>query len=93
MIYTDLKAGPRIKSQAQGLISLATYGIGMYIGSLIAGYVQKMYTSGEGPTSVTDWTSVWLVPAGIAGVVLLLFILFFRDNKKLVLKDEPVVVV
>jgi hypothetical protein len=42
-----------------------------------------MYTSGESPHAVTDWTSVWLVPAGIAGVVLLLFILFFRDNKKL----------
>lgn len=93
MIYTDLKAGDKIKSQAQGLISLATYGLGMYIGSLIAGYVQKMYTSGEGANAVTDWTSVWLVPAGIAAVVLLLFILFFRDNKKLVAKEEPVVVV
>ena len=82
MIYTDLKAGERIKSQAQGLISLATYGLGMYIGSLIAGYVQKMYTTGEGASAVTNWTKVWLVPAGIAAVVLLLFILFFRDLKK-----------
>jgi MFS family permease len=93
MIYTDLKAGPKIKSQAQGLISLATYGIGMYIGSLIAGYVQKAYTTGDGVNAVTNWTNVWLVPAGIAGVVLLLFILFFRDNKKLVMKDEPVAIV
>jgi nucleoside transporter len=83
MIYTDLKAGDRIKSQAQGLISLATYGLGMYIGSIIAGYVQKMYTTGEGATAVTNWTSVWLVPAGIAVVVLLLFILFFKDNTRL----------
>ena len=82
MIYTDLKAGERIKSQAQGLISLATYGLGMYIGSLITGYVQKMYTAGEGASAVTNWTKVWLVPAGIAAVVLLLFILFFRDTKK-----------
>jgi hypothetical protein len=93
MIYTDLKAGDKIKSQAQGLISLATYGLGMYIGSLIAGYVQKMYSSGEAANIVTDWTKVWLVPAGIAGVVLILFVLFFRDNKKLVLKEEPVAVV
>ena len=93
MIYTDLKAGDRIKSQAQGLISLATYGLGMYIGSLIAGYVQKMYSSGEAANIVTDWTKVWLVPAAIAGVVLILFVLFFRDNKKLVLKEEPVAVV
>lgn len=83
MIYTDLKAGARIKSQAQGLISLATYGLGMYIGSVISGYVQKMYTTGEGATAVTNWTNVWLVPAGIAVVVLLLFILFFKDNTRL----------
>jgi len=83
MIYTDQKAGERIKSQAQGLISLATYGLGMFIGSVVGGYVQKMYTTGVGPTAVTNWTNVWLVPAGIAVVVLLLFILFFKDNTRL----------
>ena len=93
MIYTDQKAGDRIKSQAQGLISLATYGLGMYIGSLIAGYVQQTYTIGEGASAVTNWTKVWLVPAGIAAVVLILFILFFKDNRKIVPKEEPVVVV
>ncbi|TMI75076.1 MAG: MFS transporter [Bacteroidetes bacterium] len=82
MIYSDQKAGERIKSQAQGLISLATYGIGMYIGSLIAGYVQKMYTTGEGSSSVTNWTKVWMVPAGIALIVLLFFVMLFKDKKK-----------
>ncbi len=78
-IYTDNKAGEKIKSQAQGLISLATYGIGMFIGSIIAGKVKDMYTATD--TSITNWTSVWLVPAGIATLVLLLFILFFKDKK------------
>lgn len=82
MIYTDIKAGERIKSQAQGLISLATYGLGMLIGSLVSGYVQKLYTAGEGANAVTNWTKVWLVPSGIAVFVLLLFILFFRDNTR-----------
>lgn len=76
-IYTDSKAGEKIKSQAQGLISLATYGVGMYIGSKIAGWVKDAYTK----DGVTDWTNVWLVPAGIAVVVLILFILFFRDSE------------
>ena len=79
MIYSDQKAGARIKSQAQGLISLATYGLGMYIGSVVAGYVQKMYTTGTGSNAVTNWTNVWLVPAGIAAVVLLLFLVLFND--------------
>ena len=78
-IYTDLKAGDKIKSQAQGLISLATYGIGMFIGSIIAGKVKDLYSSGD--PIITNWTNVWLVPAGIAAVVLLLFVLFFRDNR------------
>jgi nucleoside transporter len=82
MIYSDQKAGERIKSQAQGLISLATYGVGMYIGSVVAGYVQKMYTTGSGDTAITNWTNVWLVPAGIAVAVLLLFLILFNEKKK-----------
>jgi nucleoside transporter len=75
-IYTDLKAGNKIKAQAQGLITLATYGIGMFIGSVIAGRVKDLYTAAE----VTNWLNVWLVPAGIAAVVLVLFFLFFREK-------------
>jgi nucleoside transporter len=74
-IYTDLKAGDKIKSQAQGLISLATYGVGMFIGSIISGKVKDLFTS-----TITNWTNVWLAPAGIAVIVLILFLLFFRDN-------------
>ncbi|HPH45686.1 MAG TPA: MFS transporter, partial [Chryseolinea sp.] len=64
---------------AQGLISLATYGLGMFIGSIISGKVKDLYTTGE--RGITNWTNVWLVPAAIAAVVLLLFILFFKDKK------------
>jgi nucleoside transporter len=77
MIYTDAKAGEKIKSQAQGLISLATYGLGMFIGSIVAGKVKDTYTT----ENVTNWLNVWLVPAGIAAVILVLFLLFFKDNK------------
>jgi nucleoside transporter len=77
MIYTDAKAGEKIKSQAQGLISLATYGLGMFIGSIVAGKVKDNYTT----ENVTNWLNVWLVPAGIAAVILVLFLLFFKDNK------------
>ena len=77
MIYTDKKAGEKIKSQAQALISLATYGIGMLIGSKVAGKVKDMYTTDE----VTNWLNVWLVPAGIAAVSLIFLVLFFKDTK------------
>jgi len=82
MIYTDQKAGDKIKSSAQGLISLATYGLGMFIGSILSGKVKDIYTMGIGESAVTNWTSIWMVPAAIAVGVLLLFLLFFNEQKE-----------
>jgi nucleoside transporter len=79
-IYTDNKAGEKIKNSAQGLITLATYGIGMGIGSILSGKVLDKYSTVEGTITKHDWTSVWMVPAGIAAIVLVLFIIFFKDN-------------
>lgn len=76
-IYTDAKAGEAIKSQAQGLISLATYGVGMYIGSVLTGMVTDYYTA---PDGVKDWASIWLIPAAIAATVLVLFALIFKER-------------
>jgi MFS family permease len=76
--YTDSKAGLNIQSQAQGMITMATYGIGMWIGTLLSGYVKDHYTADQ----VVQWKDVWMVPAMISLGVLLLFILFFNDNRK-----------
>ncbi len=88
-IYTDSKAGLKIQSQAQGMITMATYGIGMWIGTLLSGYVKDNYTV----DAIVQWRSVWMVPAGIAGVVLILFILFFKDNKRSAAHEEAVTMV
>lgn len=75
-IYTDNLAGERFKSAAQGLITLATYGVGMLIGSLVSGPIVDAYQVSGGH----DWRSIWLIPAAIALAVLLLFILLFKDK-------------
>ncbi len=78
-IYTDRLAGERFKSAAQGLITLGTYGIGMLIGSLLSGPIvdNKALPDGAGH----DWKAIWLIPATIAAVVLILFIFLFKENK------------
>lgn len=83
-IYTDQKAGPRIKSSAQGLITLATYGVGMGIGSKLSGMVLDAYMTGVDASgkALHNWKGVWLVPTGIAIVVLVLFVLLFSDKGK-----------
>ncbi|HEY0039327.1 MAG TPA: nucleoside permease [Flavisolibacter sp.] len=85
-IYTNAKAGEKYKSAAQGLITLATYGVGMLIGFEIAGAVTDAYkTNGN----TIDYKMVWTIPAAIAFGVLLLFLLFFKDEKKQIAVAEP----
>ncbi|MEM9646854.1 MAG: nucleoside permease [Bacteroidota bacterium] len=77
-IYTDSKAGEKYKSAAQGLITLATYGVGMLIGFWIAGKITDMYLVAE---NVHDWENVWIIPSLFAFVVLVLFALFFKKEE------------
>ena len=77
-IYTDSKADIKIQSSAQGLITMATYGVGMWIGTLLSGYVKDYYTVDK----IVTWKSIWLVPAGIALAVLLFFLVLFNEKRK-----------
>lgn len=78
-IYTNSKAGERFKSSAQGLITLATYGVGMLIGFAVAGKISDAYKAADG---TMDWKMIWIIPAGIALVVFILFALTFNDKTK-----------
>jgi len=78
-IYTDNLAGERFKSAAQGFITLATYGVGMFIGFTISGPIVDHWQTS--PTS-HNWQTIWLIPGGIALAVLLLFLLFFKDKNQ-----------
>jgi nucleoside transporter len=76
-MYTEKKAGEKIKNAAQGLFTVATYGVGMVIGTAFSGFVADNYKTETGH----DWESIWYVPAGIAAVVLIYFIIFFKEKK------------
>jgi nucleoside transporter len=77
-IYTDQKAGEKAKSAAQGLFTIATYGIGMTLGSYLGGIIAGAYTAADG---VRDWSGLWMVPAGIAAVIFFVFLVAFREKK------------
>ena len=77
-IYVDRKAPKSFRASAQGFLTLATYGLGMLIGSLVSGRVVDTYTTAQGH----DWHSLWLVPAGMAAVILIIFTLVFKDDPK-----------
>lgn len=79
-IYTDKKCSKEIRGQAQGMLVLVTQGLGLGIGAQVVGRIVGAYTS-TGETPTTDWGSFWLVPAAMAGVVMILFALLFNDRK------------
>jgi nucleoside transporter len=76
-IYTDKIAGEKIRSSAQGMITLATYGLGMFIGFWFAGYIADSYKIETGH----EWKNIWLIPAAIAAGVMVLFFIFFKKKK------------
>lgn len=75
-IYTDFKAGEKYKSTAQGLITLATYGLGMLIGFRFAGWLTDQYVIDTGHL----WKNIWIQPAIFSFVILTLFFIFFKNE-------------
>ena len=82
-IYVDQITAKDIRASAQSLIAIVLLGLGNFVGSNFAGWIQKIFTSATG----TDWKSVFLVPAGLTLFCALLFILLFREKRSM---DMPV---
>jgi nucleoside transporter len=84
-IYVDKKASVHIRGAAQGFIAFVTLGVGMFVGSYIAGWVVDNYSYLTGAQTLHNWTPVWLIPAAMSAGVLLLFAAFFNPK----LRESP----
>jgi len=83
-IYVDNTAERKQRASAQGFIHVVTYGVGMLIGARLSGRIVDAYAyTNIDPTQILhDWGSIWLIPAAMAAVVLVLFALFFKNPAK-----------
>jgi nucleoside transporter len=80
-IYTDKAASKEIRGQAQGLLVLITQGLGLGIGAQVMGKIYAAYTTTNSVgQKVTDWQTVWMIPAIAAAVIMVAFALLFRDD-------------
>jgi nucleoside transporter len=82
-IYVDQRAGIKIRGAAQGFIAFITLGAGMWVGAKCAGFAAERYTFVDA-AGITrhQWNKIWLWPAISAGVVFVLFALFFKARKE-----------
>src|SRR4029078_13454476 len=77
--YVDNKAPGHVRAAAQGFIAFVTLGLGLFAGSIVPARVFDRFAT---PSAAVphDWHSIWLVPAAMAGVVMILFALLFYDR-------------
>ena len=89
-LYTDMQAPPNLRGAAQGLIIFLTYGVGMFIGSMLSGVAVDYYTRNTGGVVTHDWQSFWLSASLGAFVILLMIALLFRSHAKVQTAEEAV---
>lgn len=81
-LYADKLAPAGLRNTAQAVVSWATLGLGMWIGNMVAPLLHSRYIHvADGKTTFDPM--FWLLPAGFAAVLLVLFSLVFRDNARL----------
>ena len=77
-IYVNQQATPEIRASAQGFLALITYGVGMAIGTYVAGMVVDAHIIDGGH----EWRSIWLLPCAFAAGIAVLFALVFREPER-----------
>jgi nucleoside transporter len=79
-IYVDKKSSPAVRGQAQGMLVLVTYGVGMLIGAQIAGMVYNNFLGTASALTPAQWQSFWWIPSAFAAGVMVFFGVLFRDK-------------
>lgn len=73
-IYINRVAPPEMKAQAQGFLSLTSFGVGLLVGNLANEWLIGRCTAG----GMTDWSRVWLITTIFSAALTVLFAGLFR---------------
>lgn len=77
-LFVETTTDFKIRSSAQGLFMMMTNGFGAIAGSLVSGWlIQEFFTQ---PNGDKMWHEIWLVFAGYALVIAVLFAIMFKHK-------------
>jgi MFS family permease len=86
-LYADQEAPNHLRVTAQGFLTFVTYGVGMFIGSLLSGVALDWFTTKTGGTEVHDWKAFWLSSAAGSFVILVMVAVFFQSRRRIETKQ------
>jgi nucleoside transporter len=90
-LYTDQESPAHLRSSAQGFITFMTYGVGMYIGSVLSGVALDYFSTASASGVVTrNWQSFWMTSAAMSAAIMLLVLFFFRSRTMIQAKNRPI---
>lgn len=83
-LYVDEESSERMRGACQGFIAFILWGLGAFVGTMLAGKVLDLHaiTDAAGMVTGYDWQKIWLTPAWLSLGVMLICVLFFRDPPK-----------
>lgn len=82
-LYVDDESNERIRGAAQGFIAFILWGVGAFVGTLLAGQVMEAHKLASPAAGFSyDWQAIWRTPAWGAAAVLVVFLTFFRNPSK-----------
>ncbi len=83
-LYTDQEAPLHLRNTAQGFLTFLTYGVGMFIGSLLSGSAVDYFKTADGSH---NWTGFWMSSSVAAFTILVLLAVFFRGGSRIQKKE------
>src|SRR3990172_7924941 len=81
-IYVDKQSTPEVRGQAQGMLVLVTYGVGMLIGAQVAGNVFNRFLGEATALTLIQWRQFWFIPAAFAALVMVGFAMLFYGRRE-----------
>ena len=82
-LYVDGEANERIRGAAQGFVAFILWGVGAFVGTMLAGQVMAAHELADPMGTIKhNWSGIWMMPAIGAAAVLVLFLIFFREPRR-----------
>jgi nucleoside transporter len=87
-VYTDRKAPKELKAQAQGFLAFVVWGVGLFLGILLNGWLIGHYSDSVNGKRVYQWDSIFAITTFLSILIVLLFILTFKDERNVSNEQE-----